>query len=53
MGANIFHWGGRSIYVEILGVDEDIDGGEKKDVSEANIFVSKGASSLQEVKFGL
>ena len=24
-----------------MGVDEDIDGGEKEDVSEANIFVSK------------
>ena len=35
--------GGGSIYVGVLGVDEDIDGGEKEDVSEANIFVSKAS----------
>ena len=42
-GANILHWGEGSIYVGVLCVDEDIDGGEKEDVSEANIFVSKAS----------
>ena len=35
--------GGGSIYVGVLVVDEDIDGWEKEDVSEANIFVSKAS----------
>ena len=37
MGGQTFYTegGGRSIYVGVLGVDEDIDGGEKEDVSEA------------------
>ena len=36
--------GGGSIYVGVLVVDEDIDGWEKEDVSEVNIFVSKASS---------
>ena len=43
-GTNIFtlRGGGQTFYVEDVGGDDDVDG-EKEDVSEANIFLSKAS----------
>ena len=44
-GTNIFTLGGggQTFYVDDVGGDDDVDGEEEEDVSEANIFVSEAS----------